>query len=57
MEPVSTLAVTPYETLSMALLAQQLPSLPCFSEKHTNGDSENFSEWLECLELVASTRY
>jgi len=46
-EPVSTLAATPYNTLSMALLAQQLPSLPCFSGEHTDGDGENFTEWLE----------
>ena len=30
-EPVSTLAATPLDTLSMALLAQQLPSLHSFS--------------------------
>ena len=54
-EPVSTLVATPFDTLSMALLAQQLPSLPCFSGEQMDGDGENFSEWLEWLELVANT--
>ena len=54
-EPVSTLVATPFDTLSMALLAQQLPSLPCFSGEQMDGDGENFSEWLERLELVANT--
>ena len=53
MEPVSTLVATPFDTLSMALLAQQLPSLLCFSGEQMDGDGENFSEWLERLELVA----
>ena len=54
-EPVSTLVATPFDTLSMALLAQQLPSMPCFSGEQMDGDGENFSEWLEWLELVANT--
>ena len=52
--PVSTLATTPVDTLSMALLAQQLPSLPTFSGENTDRDGESFIEWLERLELVAS---
>ena len=54
-EPVPTLAATPLDTLSMALLAQQLPSLPSFSGEQQDGDGENFSEWLERIELVANT--
>ena len=54
-EPVSTLAATPLDTLSMALLAQQLPSLHSFSGEQPDGDGENFSEWLKHLELVATT--
>lgn len=34
----------------MTLLAQQLPLLP-----HLEGDGETFEEWLEQLELVATT--
>ena len=54
-EPVPTLAATPFDALSVALLAQQLPSLPSFSGEPQDGDGENFSEWLERLELVANT--
>ena len=54
-EPVSTLAATPLDTLSLALLSQQLPALPSFSGDQPDCDGENFSEWLERLELVAST--
>ena len=53
--PVPTLAATPLDALSVALLAQQLPSLPNFTGEHLEGDGENFSGWLECLELVANT--
>ena len=55
MGPVPTLVATPSDAFSMALLAQQLPPLPLFSGKQPDGDGENFSEWLERLELVAST--
>ena len=54
-EPVPTLAATPLGTLSMALFAQQLPSLPNFSGDNADTDEECFSEWLERLELVATT--
>ena len=53
--PVPTLAAAPLEALSVALLAQQLPSLPNFTGEHLDGDRENFVEWLERFELVAST--
>ena len=53
--PVLTLAATPFDAFSMALLAQQLLSLPSFSGKQPDGDAGNFSEWMERLELVAST--
>ena len=55
MEPVSTLAATPFDPLSVALLAQQLPSLPSFSGDNAGGDVESFAEWLERLDLVATT--
>ena len=54
-EPVSTLAVAPLDALLVALLAQQLPTLPTFNGENLDGDGESFSEWLERLELVAST--
>ena len=38
--PVPILAATPLDTLSMALLAQQLPSLPNFSGENMEGDGE-----------------
>lgn len=46
--------MTPLHTLSMALLAKQLLSLPNFSGDQLDGDGESFSEWPERLELVAS---
>ena len=52
MEPVSTLAA---DALSVTLLAQQLPTLPNFNGENLEGDGESFSDWLERLELVAST--
>ena len=55
MESVSTLAVAPLDALSVALLAQQLPTPPTINGENLDGDGESFSEWLECLELVAST--
>ena len=42
------------DSLSMILMAQQLPSLPTFSGERTEGDSEGFDDWLERLELVAN---
>ena len=39
----------------MALLAQQLPSLPNYSGDNADADGEGFNEWLERLELVATT--
>lgn len=51
--PVSTLAAAPSTTLSMALLAQQLPSLPNFSGDQSDGDGEGVDDWLERLKLVA----
>ena len=55
MEPVSTLAAAPLDALSVALLAHQLPTLPNFNGEDLEGDGESFGDWLECLELVAST--
>ena len=55
MEPVSTLAAAPLDALSVALLSQQLPSLPNFHGENLEGDGESFNDWLEHLELVAST--
>lgn len=51
--PVPTLAAAPLNTLSMALLAQQLPSLPNFSGDQADGDGDTIDDWLERLELVA----
>ena len=55
MEPVSILAAAPLDALSVALLAQQLPTLPNFNGEDLEGDRESFGDWLERLELVAST--
>ena len=54
MEPVSTLAAAPLDALSVALLAQQLPSLPNFNRENLEGIGESFNDWLERLELAAS---
>ncbi len=43
MEPVSTLAAAPLDALSVALLAQQLPSLPNFNGEILEGDGESFN--------------
>ena len=53
-EPVPTPAATPLDTLSTALLAQQLLSLPNFSGEQSHWE-EDFSEWLERLKMVANT--
>ena len=45
--PVPTLAVAPLNTLSMALLAQQLPSLPNFSGDQADGGGDTIDDWLE----------
>ena len=50
--PVRTLAMAPLNTLSVALLAQQLPSLSTFSRDQTDGEGETIDEWLERLKLV-----
>ena len=42
------------DPLTVALLAQQLPSLPNFTGENIEGDGESFSDWLERLELVAT---
>ena len=52
--PVPTLAATPLDSLSTALQAQQLPSLPNFSGENIDNDGESFGEWIERLELVAN---
>ena len=46
---------TPSDTLTMALLAQQLPPLPNFTGDNLDADGESFEDWLERLELVATT--
>ena len=46
---------TPPDTLTMALLAQQLPPLPNFTGNNLDADGETFEDWLERLELVAAT--
>ena len=53
-KPVPTLVAAPSDPLTVALLAQQLPSLPNFNGKNVEGDGESFSDWLERLELVAT---
>lgn len=52
--PVPPLAATPLDTLSVALLAQQLPSLPNLSGENIDGDGGSFNDWIERLELVAN---
>ena len=49
----TTLAAAPLDSLSMALLAQQLPNLPNFNGENVQNDGESFSEWIEHLEMVA----
>ena len=43
------------DPLTVALLAQQQPSLPNYNGDNIEGDGENFSDWLERLELVVAT--
>ena len=43
----------PADSLSLALLAQQLPQLPKFSGDNLEGDGETFDDWSEQLELAA----
>ena len=50
----ATLAAAPLDALSVALLAQQLPSIPNYNRDNLDGDRESFGDWLERLELVAS---
>ena len=47
-----TLAAIPANTVPMAILAQQIPSLPNFSEDNSDG-RESFDNWLEGVVLVA----
>ena len=51
-ESMPTLAPSAF---SVALLSQQLPTLPNYSGDNLDGDGETFSDWLERLELVAAT--
>ena len=51
-EPVSSQVATPLNTISMALFAQQLPTLPNFNGDHVDGDGESVDDWLERLEQV-----
>lgn len=46
---VVTLAVTPLDTLSITLLAKQLPSLPNYTGDHLDGDGERVlrSGWID----------
>ena len=41
------------DNLSLALLSQQIPSLPKFSGDTLEGDAESFTDWIEQLELIA----
>ena len=41
------------DNLSLALLSQQIPSLPKFSGDTLEGDAESFVDWIEQLELIA----
>ena len=50
---VSTQVATPLNPISMALFAQQLPTLPNFNRDHVDGDGESSDDLLERLELVA----
>ena len=52
---MSTLAAAPLDALSVSLLAQHLSTLPNFNGEDLEGDGESFGDWLERLELVAST--
>ena len=53
--PLSSVVRTPEDTLTMALLVQQLPPLPNFTGDNLDAEGESFEDWLERLELVATT--
>ena len=54
-DPVPTPDAASPDPLTVALLAQQLPSLPNYNGDNMEGDGESFSDWFERLELVATT--
>ena len=54
-DPVPTPDAASPDPLTVALLAQQLPSLPNYNGDNIEGDGESFSDLLERLELVATT--
>ena len=41
------------DSLSLALLSQQIPPLPKFSGEDQDGEGETFEDWKEQLELIA----
>ena len=41
------------ESVTSALLAQQLPPLPRFSGEVNDGDMDTFQDWLERFEMIA----
>ena len=55
--PLDILPVVPerasVDSLSLALLSQQIPPLPKFSSEDQDGDGETFEDWKEQLELIA----
>ena len=42
------------QSVTSALLAQQLPSLPKFSGEMNDGDMDTFQDWFEQFEMIAS---
>ena len=54
-QPLTGAVPNPMDAFAMAVLAQQLPSLPNFSGDRGDGEDEDFDDWIGRLELVAST--
>ena len=42
------------DSLSLALLSQQIPPLPKFSSEDQDGEGETFEDWKEQLELITT---
>ena len=51
--PVDRVPPVYNESVTSALLAQQLPLLPKFSGEVSDGDMDTFQDWLEQFEMIA----
>ena len=52
--PVDSIIPVCNDSVTTALLAQQLPPLPKFSGEINDGDVDTFQDWLEQFEMIAN---